>query len=51
MIPKYRDGLNFIFGSMAGLFGTVLLYPSHMLKRVLQANSMLINYCYIVILL
>lgn len=40
MVPKHRDTLNFVYGSFAGLFGTILLYPSHMIKRVLQANSM-----------
>jgi hypothetical protein len=42
---KYHSLVNFGYGSFAGLFGTILLYPSYMLKRVLQANSMYIyNY-------
>jgi hypothetical protein len=39
MIPKYRTYLNFIYGSLSGVMGTVLLYPTYMLKRVLQANN------------
>ena len=39
MIPKYRDSLNFVYGSIAGVIGTALLYPTYLLKRVLQANS------------
>ena len=39
MIPKYRNKLNFIYGSFSGVFGTVMLYPTYMIKRVLQANN------------
>jgi len=44
MIPKYRSSLNFIFGSLAGVIATTILYPTHMIKRVFQANS---NFTYI----
>ena len=39
MIPQYRTPLNFIFGSISGVIGTTLLYPTHLIKRVFQANS------------
>ncbi len=39
MIPQYRSTLNFIYGSLSGVLGTVLLYPTYMIKRVLQANN------------
>lgn len=39
MIPEYRGTLNFIYGSLSGVFGTVALYPTYMIKRVLQANN------------
>jgi hypothetical protein len=39
MIPEYRSSLNFIYGSFSGVFGTVALYPTYMIKRVLQANN------------
>jgi len=39
MVDKYRGSLNFIFGGFSGLLGTCLLYPSYMMKRVLQAND------------
>jgi hypothetical protein len=41
MIPQYRSILNFIFGAMSGIIGTILLYPTHLIKRVFQANSKL----------
>jgi len=39
MIDKYRGALNFIYGAFSGVLGTVLLYPSYMIRRVLQAND------------
>jgi hypothetical protein len=39
MVPQYRNYLNFIFGALSGIVGTSILYPTHMLKRVFQANS------------
>lgn len=39
MIPEYRGILNFLFGALSGVIGTTLLYPTHMIKRVFQANS------------
>jgi hypothetical protein len=39
MIPEYRSILNFVYGSLAGIIGTTLLYPTHMIKRVFQANG------------
>lgn len=36
---KYRSIANFTMGSIAGVIGTFLLYPTYMMKRVLQANS------------
>lgn len=39
MIPKYKNTLTFIYGSFSGVFGTMILYPTYMIKRVLQANN------------
>jgi hypothetical protein len=39
MIPQYRSALNFIFGSLSGVVGTVALYPTYMFKRIMQANN------------
>jgi solute carrier family 25 protein 16 len=39
MLQKHRSKLNFIFGSLAGMIATTLLYPTLMIKRVFQANS------------
>ena len=39
MVDNYKNTLNFIYGSSSGLIGTVLLYPSYLIKRVLQANG------------
>jgi hypothetical protein len=39
MIDNYRNTLNFLFGSLSGLIGTVLLYPTYLIKRILQAND------------
>ena len=36
---NYQDLLNFMYGSFASLFGTTLLYPTYMLKRVLHNNG------------
>ena len=30
-----------MFGSISGIIGTTLLYPTHLIKRVFQANSKL----------
>jgi len=42
MVPKHRDLLNFLYGSLAGVIGTTLLYPSHLIKRVFHANSIIV---------
>lgn len=39
MPDRLQSITNFCYGSIAGLLGTTLLYPTYMLKRVLQANS------------
>lgn len=39
MVDRYRSQLNFVYGSLSGVIGTCLLYPTHLIKRVLQANS------------
>jgi hypothetical protein len=39
MVPEYKNTLNFLYGSFSGVFGTVVLYPTYMIKRVLQANT------------
>jgi hypothetical protein len=39
MIEKYRNTLNYIYGSGSGVIATVLLYPTYMLKRVLQSSD------------
>jgi hypothetical protein len=39
MFPKYASKLNFIYGALSGVIGTVILYPTYMIKRVLQANN------------
>lgn len=39
MVEGYRSALNFVYGSFSGVLGTVLLYPTYMIKRVLQAND------------
>ena len=38
---KYKSKMNFIYGSLSGVLGTVLLYPTYLIKRVFQANSKL----------
>ncbi len=40
MINKYKNYLNLIYGSLAGIVGTLIMYPFYMIKRVFQANSM-----------
>jgi hypothetical protein len=37
--PRKKQFMYFIFGAVSGVFGTVILYPTYMLKRVLQAND------------
>jgi hypothetical protein len=39
MVEKYRNTLNFFYGSLSGFVGTIILYPTYMIKRILQANS------------
>lgn len=39
MIDQYKGILYFIYGSLSGLMGTVVLYPTYMIKRVIQANN------------
>ena len=39
MVEKYRNTLNYIYGSGSGVIATVLLYPTYMLKRVLQSSD------------
>lgn len=41
MIDSYRNSLNFTYGCLSGLVGTVLLYPSYLIKRILQANGII----------
>lgn len=36
---KYQSMINFVNGSLASLIGTSILYPTYMIKRVLQANG------------
>lgn len=39
MIEKYRNTLNYLYGSGSGVIATILLYPTYMLKRVLQSSN------------
>ena len=39
MVPEYKNTLNFLYGSLSGVLGSVVLYPTYMIKRVLQANT------------
>ena len=39
MINKFKNYLNLIYGSLAGVIGTLIMYPFYMIKRVFQANS------------
>jgi hypothetical protein len=39
MISKFKNYLNLIYGSLAGVIGTLIMYPFYMIKRVFQANS------------
>lgn len=39
MNKNYQTILNFIYGSLSGVVGTTLLYPSYLFKRVSQASS------------
>lgn len=39
MINKYKNYCNLIYGSLAGIIGTMIMYPFYMVKRVFQANS------------
>ena len=39
MIEKYRNTLNYVYGSGSGLLATIVLYPTYMLKRVLQSSD------------
>lgn len=39
MVPEYHSLLSFLFGSISGIIGTTLLYPTHLIKRVFQANN------------
>jgi hypothetical protein len=41
MIEEHRGAMNFLFGATSGVIGTTLLYPTHLIKRVFQANSIL----------
>ena len=38
MNEEYKNTLNYIFGSISGVIGTTLLYPTYLLKRVLQTS-------------
>jgi len=39
MINKFKNYLNLIYGSLAGVIGTLIMYPFYMIKRVFQADS------------
>lgn len=39
MVDKYRNTLNYLYGSGSGVLATIALYPSYMLKRVLQSSD------------
>ena len=39
MIENYRNTLNYIYGSTSGVLATIALYPSYLLKRVLQSSD------------
>jgi hypothetical protein len=39
MNQKYRGILNCAYGALSGLIGTLLLYPTYLFKRIMQANS------------
>jgi len=39
MVEKYRNTLNMLYGSGSGVCATIVLYPTYMLKRVLQSND------------
>lgn len=38
-MKKYKNSANLIYGFAAGTFGTVLLYPNYVLKRVAQTTT------------
>jgi hypothetical protein len=39
MFEQHRSKLNFVYGSLSGVIATTILYPTHLIKRVFQANS------------
>ena len=39
MVEKYRNTLNYMFGSSSAIIATIALYPSYLLKRVLQSSD------------
>ena len=43
MNENYKNTLNYIFGSLSGVIGTTILYPTYLLKRVLQTSNNNIN--------
>jgi len=49
MNQKYRGLLNWVYGALSGLFGTILLYPSYLFKRIMQANSKILIKFYLFI--
>ena len=48
---KHKSKMYFIYGSLSGVFGTTLLYPTYMIKRVFQANSKYLTNFFIILFL
>lgn len=44
MVERYRNTLNYIYGSLSGVIGTTILYPTYLLKRVVQTSNIEMNY-------
>jgi|LauGreDrversion4_2_1035121.scaffolds.fasta_scaffold999203_1 hypothetical protein len=44
MVEKYRNTLNYLYGSLSGVIGTTILYPTYLLKRVVQTSNTEMNY-------
>jgi hypothetical protein len=43
MNERYKNTLNYIFGSLSGVIGTTILYPTYLMKRVLQTSTLKIT--------
>lgn len=39
MNENYKNSLNYFYGSLSGVIGTTILYPTYLLKRVLQTSN------------